>query len=57
MLIASDDAAAMAEGLEWMLDSFSEFDPDELHTYASARFAPEVVAARILDVYSEVLDG
>jgi len=57
MLVASDDAAAMAEGLEWMLDHFSEFDPDELHTYASARFAPEVVAARILDVYSEVLDG
>ena len=57
MLIASDDAQAMADGLYRMLDDFSEFSPDALHEYARARFAPEVVAARILDVYSEVLGG
>ncbi len=57
MLIASDDVHAMADGLDRMLGHFSEFDPEVLHAYAQARFAPEVVAARILDVYSEVLDG
>lgn len=57
MLVASDDSHAMADGLDWMLDHFSQFDPEVLHAYALAKFAPEVVATRILDVYSEVLGG
>jgi len=56
-LIESDNAEAMAEGLDWMLDHFSEFDPATLHEYARCRFAPDIVAARILDVYAEVLDA
>jgi len=56
-LVESDDAETMAAGLDWMLDHYTEFDPDVLHDYARSRFAPEVIAARILDVYSEVLDG
>ena len=31
--------------------------PIELHDYAVARFAPDVVAAQIIDVYRGVLDG
>ena len=56
-LIESDDTLAMVDGLDRMLDHYAEFDPDTLHAYARSRFAPDVVAARILDVYSEVLDG
>jgi glycosyltransferase involved in cell wall biosynthesis len=56
-LIEPDDVDALAEGLDWMLDHYSEFDPQALHEYARARFAPDVVARRILGIYSEVLDG
>ena len=56
-LVATDDVDALVEGLNWMLDHYSEFDPQALHEYARARFAPDVVARRILDIYTEVLDG
>jgi glycosyltransferase involved in cell wall biosynthesis len=49
-------AEALAEGLAWMLDHFTDFNPEALHGYARERFAPEAVAGRILDVYRGVLD-
>lgn len=54
-LIASGDVDAMTDGLDWMLHHFAEFDPMHLHEYARARFAPDVVAEQIIDVYKEVL--
>ena len=56
-LVAPGDADALTEGLDWMLDHYSEFDSQALHEYARARFAPDVVAKRILAIYAEVLDG
>ena len=56
-LIEAGSVDALVEGLEWMLDHFSEFDPEALHRYAAERFAPDVVAAQILDVYRGVIDG
>jgi glycosyltransferase involved in cell wall biosynthesis len=56
-LIGVDDDSAMVDGLDWMLDHAQEFDPQVLHQYALARFSPDVVARRILDVYNEVHDG
>lgn len=56
-LIEAGSVDALVEGLEWMLDHFQEFDPQALHEYARSRFAPDVVAAQILDVYREVLGG
>jgi glycosyltransferase involved in cell wall biosynthesis len=56
-LIEAGSVDALVEGLDWMLDHFREFDPDQLHTYAVERFAPEVVADQILEVYRGVLDG
>jgi glycosyltransferase involved in cell wall biosynthesis len=54
-LVAPGSVAALVEGMDWMLDHFLEFDPEELHRYAEERFAPDVVAGRIIDVYREVL--
>ena len=51
-LVSADDVDAMAEGLAWMLDHFSEFEAELLSIYATERFAPEVVARRIIDAYS-----
>lgn len=56
-LVEAGDVDALVEGLDWMLDHFSGFDPRTLHDYAVARFSPHVVAAQILDVYREVLGG
>ena len=56
-LIDAGDVDALAEGLDWMLDHFAEFDARALHDYAAARFAPDVVAAQMMGVYREVLGG
>jgi glycosyltransferase involved in cell wall biosynthesis len=56
-LVEADSVDALVEGLDWMLDHFHEFRPDQLHEYAVTRFAPDVVAQQILDVYQRVLDG
>lgn len=56
-LIEAGSVDALVEGLDWMLDHYREFDPQALHEYARERFAPDVVAAQILDVYREVLRG
>lgn len=54
-LIEAGSVDALVEGLDWMLDHYAEFDPQRLHSYARERFAPDVVAGQILDVYREVL--
>ncbi|TDB37597.1 MAG: glycosyltransferase family 4 protein [Actinobacteria bacterium] len=55
-LVDADSADALAEGLDWMLDHYREFEPASLHDYAEERFAPAVVARRTLDVYRSVLN-
>jgi len=55
-LVAVDDVDALATGLDWMLDHYTEYDPDALHDYAVSRFSPAVVAYRIVEVYRKVLD-
>jgi glycosyltransferase involved in cell wall biosynthesis len=55
-LIEAGSVEALADGLDWMLDHFRDFDPDALHRYAVERFAPGVVAAQIIAVYRSVLD-
>ena len=54
-LIQADSIDALVDGLDWMLDHYSDFDPQALHEYARARFAPDVVAGRIVRIYLEVL--
>ncbi|MCG2808453.1 MAG: glycosyltransferase, partial [Coriobacteriia bacterium] len=56
-IVESDNVTEMANGLDWMLDHFSEFEPQALHEYARERFSPEVVAAQVLGIYSGVLDA
>lgn len=56
-LVQNDSVEALADGLDWMLDHYSDFDPQVLHEYARGRFAPDVVAEQILAVYRSVLDA
>ncbi|MDZ4655870.1 MAG: glycosyltransferase [Coriobacteriia bacterium] len=55
-LIDAGSVDALADGLDWMLCHYTDFDPRALHEYARKRFAPDVVAAQILKVYRSVLD-
>lgn len=56
-LVVAENPNELADGLDWMLDHFTEFDPELLHGYARDRFSPEVVAEKILDVYRSVVDS
>lgn len=56
-LIQNDNVEALADGLDWMLDHYRDFDPQALHEYARKRFAPDVVAEQIIAVYRSVLDA
>ncbi|KAF0208861.1 MAG: glycosyltransferase [Actinomycetota bacterium] len=56
-LVDADSTDALAEGLGWMLDHYTEFEPTSLHEYARERFAPAGVACQALDVYRSVLDA
>lgn len=56
-LVDAGSVDALVQGLDWMLDHFTDFDPQVLHEYALARFSPDVVAKQILAVYREVLGG
>lgn len=57
LLVESNSAEALAEGMSWMLDNLHRYHPAHLSEYAAARFAPDVVARRILEVYRSVLNG
>ncbi|MDZ4655196.1 MAG: glycosyltransferase [Coriobacteriia bacterium] len=56
-LIDAGSVDALADGLDWMLDHYTEYDPRELHEYARERFVPDIVAEQILKVYRSVLDA
>ncbi len=56
-IIDAGNVDALVEGLDWMLSHFADFDPQTLHEYACERFAPDVVAKQILEVYRSVLDA
>ena len=57
LLVEPNSADALAEGISWMLDHRERYDAKLLSEYAAARFAPDVVACRIVEVYRSVLDG
>ena len=53
MLVDAGSPAALADGLDWMLDHADEFDPVKLSAYAAERFAPRAVVDRYLTMYRE----
>lgn len=52
-LVPSDDAGAMAEALDWMLDNYATFSAEELAEHARATFSAERVAGELLALYAE----
>jgi glycosyltransferase involved in cell wall biosynthesis len=56
-IVANDDVGALAEGLDWMLDHYTEFDAAHLNEFARARFSEQAVCSQLLSIYREVLDA
>jgi len=57
-LVANNDSRAMAAGMDWMLDHYREFDPQELNAFAREHFSPEIVCEQLIKIYEGVLsDG
>jgi glycosyltransferase involved in cell wall biosynthesis len=53
ILVPPGDSLALARALVEMLDRHGFYDPEELSSYARARFSPEVVGRMLHDVYGE----
>ncbi len=56
-VVANNDAGALVEGLDYMLDHFREFEPSCLNAFARAHFSEQAVCSQLLRVYREVLGG
>lgn len=54
-LVPARDPDALAAAVLATLDRRDGFDPDELRSYAMTNFSGRAVAARVVDVYEEVL--
>lgn len=57
MLVDSPSEAALADGLDAMLDRFASFDPVRLSERAVARFGRQAVGAQWDEIYRGVVDG
>lgn len=55
LLVANDDAEAMAGGIIDMMSRYRGYDPDTLAKHVRDRFAADVVAGHLVDLYREVL--
>lgn len=51
LLVANDDAQAMAEGLDWMLDHYLDYDSNAIAAAARSRFSDSAVADHLLRIY------
>ncbi|PKN72060.1 MAG: hypothetical protein CVU50_08740 [Candidatus Cloacimonetes bacterium HGW-Cloacimonetes-3] len=54
-LVEVNNAKALAEGIELVLDNWDSYQPEAIRDYAAARFAMETVAMKTIQVYKEVL--
>jgi glycosyltransferase involved in cell wall biosynthesis len=55
VLVPPEDPAALAEGIERVLDSRERYDPKALRAHALERFGSSSVVSRLCDVYASVL--
>lgn len=55
LLVAPEDEIRLAEVIDKMLDSYQNYEPDNLSAYVKERFGPETVADQVNQVYTQVL--
>ena len=55
LLIPSEDVDKMREAVDWMMGNHASYDKPRIKTLVAERYAPEVIAARIEEVYGDVL--
>lgn len=55
VLTTVDDPNALAQGIEQVLDSRSQYDPARLRAYALQKFGLEAVGKQLLGIYEQVI--
>lgn len=56
LLVPPGDPSALADGLQEVLDSLSNFDSAQIALHARERFSSEAIAARLTEIYVEALE-
>jgi glycosyltransferase involved in cell wall biosynthesis len=55
VLIKPGDDQALVEALDYMLDSYSNYDSSRIRAYAKSKFSSRVIGAMIYEVFKEML--
>ncbi|MGB9877629.1 MAG: glycosyltransferase [bacterium] len=55
ILVPPQNPLALAEAMDYMLDNYVNYPPDELFAFARDNFSLEVIGRRLTEVYDEVL--
>lgn len=56
-LVPPGNIPALVKGLENMLSSLENYDPEEIRKYAIRNYSPGAVAKRLIEIYEEILSG
>ena len=55
LLVPSEDVPALTKALDYMLDHYQEYSPEEIGLYARERYSYEVVGKALDDVYRRMM--
>jgi glycosyltransferase involved in cell wall biosynthesis len=55
-LVPTEDAAALAEAMDWMLEHHGTFNPKQLRRYVLDNFSWERIASQIADLYHTAVE-
>jgi len=57
LLVLPENVTALTEALDYMLDHYQEYIPEEIALYARERYSHEVVGKKLDDVYRRIVSG
>lgn len=57
MLVQPGSAQALSQGLLAMIESYKEYDPQEIRQYIIKHYSKEVIARQLISIYKTLLEG
>ena len=55
VLIEKENLCQLVAAMEWMIENIGNYNRDEIRRYAVSKFSPEQVAAKLTEVFQDVL--
>lgn len=55
LLVPLGDNKSLIKAIEYMLDNYCQYDPNDLFAYAKSKFLYEVVGRKLTKIYNEVI--